>query len=83
MGPLIQAILLILQILQLVLLIYVITTWVLPPYQSFRVALANIFEPVLAPLRRLIPPMGGIDFSVFVLFIIIYIISNILVSILR
>jgi YggT family protein len=83
MNLLIQVIFLLIQLIQIVLLVYVITTWVLPPYNSFRIALANIFEPVLAPLRNLIPPMGGLDFSVLILFVILYIITNILASILR
>jgi YggT family protein len=83
MNLLIQVIFLLIQLIQIVLLVYVITTWVLPPYNSFRITLANIFEPVLAPLRNLIPPMGGLDFSVLVLFVILYIITNILAGILR
>jgi YggT family protein len=45
-------------------IIYVILGWVLPPgYSPPMALLASVCEPVLAPVRRLIPPIGGIDFS--------------------
>ena len=44
--------------------IYVILGWVIPPgYSPPMALLASICEPVLAPLRRMIPPIGGIDLS--------------------
>lgn len=44
--------------------IYVILGWVIPAgYSPPMALLASICEPVLAPVRRLIPPIGGIDFS--------------------
>jgi YggT family protein len=44
--------------------IYVILAWVIPPgYSPPMALLASVCEPVLAPVRRLIPPIGGIDFS--------------------
>jgi YggT family protein len=45
-------------------LIYVILGWVIPPgYSPPMALLSSICEPLLAPVRRLIPPIGGIDFS--------------------
>lgn len=32
-------------------------------YNQFFMFLYQITEPILAPFRRLIPPMGGLDFS--------------------
>ena len=44
--------------------IYVILGWVIPPgYSPPMALLASICEPVLAPVRRTIPAIGGIDFS--------------------
>lgn len=36
----------------------------------------NVTEPVLAPFRGLIPPMGGLDFSPMILFLILNFISR-------
>jgi YggT family protein len=49
---------------------------VINPYNRFvRVVgdmLARLTEPLLAPIRRILPPLGGIDLSPLVLIFIIY-----------
>jgi YggT family protein len=40
----------------------------------------QITEPVMAPIRKVIPPMGGLDFSPIFIFIIIGLIQNLLLS---
>jgi YggT family protein len=42
----------------------------------------NVSEPILAPIRRVLPFMGGVDFSPFVALIAITIVSSILVRLL-
>ncbi|WP_018689830.1 MULTISPECIES: YggT family protein [Ahrensia] len=39
-------------------------------------------EPVLAPIRRFIPDLGGIDISPIVLFVIIYFVEQAIVNVL-
>ena len=36
----------------------------------------NLTEPVLAPIRRVLPPMGGLDFSPLVLLIALRLLSR-------
>tara|TARA_Y100001954_G_C15480176_1_gene439989 strand:- start:272 stop:487 length:216 start_codon:yes stop_codon:yes gene_type:complete len=36
----------------------------------------QITEPIMAPFRRVIPPMGGLDFSPIFIFLIIGLIRN-------
>lgn len=38
--------------------------------------IARITEPVLAPIRRILPPMGGLDLSPLVLIFIIYFLQS-------
>ena len=40
--------------------------------------LIQITEPVLAPLRRYIPPMGGLDFTPMVALVILWIVEQLL-----
>jgi YggT family protein len=35
-----------------------------------------ITEPILRPIRRIIPPMGGLDLSPIVVFVIIFFLQN-------
>lgn len=52
--------------------------FVRPPHPPFLVTLDNfviqLTEPVLAPIRRMLPNMGGLDFSPMVVLIILLII---------
>lgn len=62
------------------LLISVISSWIAP--QSSHPALnlvRQIIEPICIPARKLLPPMGGIDFSIILVFVFINIIDNFLV----
>ena len=53
-------------------LIQVILSWVAPQSQNPAVALIHqITDPIMAPARKLLPPMGGMDFSPIVTFMLI------------
>jgi YggT family protein len=40
----------------------------------------NMTEPLLAPIRRVLPPMGGLDFSPLVLLIGLRVLSSVLIG---
>ena len=62
-------------------LIQVILSWVSPgTYNSATVLLYRLTEPVLAPARRVIPPMGGLDFSPIVVLIGIQLLHILLIK---
>ncbi|MDX1802954.1 MAG: YggT family protein [Alcanivorax sp.] len=49
-------------------LVRVILSWVAPdPYNPLVRVIVQITEPVMAPVRKLLPPMGGVDFSPLVI----------------
>ena len=51
-------------ILYLLILARVILSWVRPdPYHPLVQMLYQVTEPIMAPARRLIPPMNGLDIS--------------------
>ncbi|MBM3120642.1 MAG: YggT family protein [Chloroflexi bacterium] len=68
--------------LTLVVFVDVILSFVLSPFHPVRRALDSVVEPMLAPIRRVLPPAGGLDFSPAVLMILIQIIGRLLVSLL-
>jgi YggT family protein len=47
----------------------------LPPQNWLEARLINLTEPLLAPVRRLIPSPGGLDFSPTATVIILYVID--------
>ncbi|TMS82960.1 YggT family protein [Pseudoalteromonas sp. S554] len=52
-----------------VLLIRAILSWVSQGYNPIEAVFHQLTEPMLKPLRKIIPPMGGLDLSVLVLII--------------
>jgi YggT family protein len=56
----------------IVLLVYAVMSWV-PDLRGGRWAyyLASIVEPLLTPIRRIIPPLGGLDLAFLVLLLVL------------
>lgn len=54
-----------------ILLIRAILSWVSQGRSPVEYVMMQLTEPLLAPIRRILPPMGGLDFSLLVLFIIL------------
>jgi YggT family protein len=69
-------------LLTLLVFVYILSSWVFPPFHSFRQALASIVEPMLAPIRRVVPPVGMLDFSPFIFLIIVQVLATILIRLL-
>jgi YggT family protein len=69
-------------LLVILIIIWVVVSWILPPYHPFRESLDRIVEPMLAPIRRLLPATGMIDLSPMILIILIQLVSSFLVRLL-
>ncbi len=55
----------------------IILSWIAPPgHHPVASLVEQLTEPLIAPIRRSLPPMGGFDFSPMILLIIIYFLSN-------
>ena len=65
-------------LLVLIVIVDALISYFLSPYHPFRSALDRIVSPMLAPIRRVVPLAGMIDFSPVVLIILIEIASFIL-----
>ena len=52
-----------------ILIIRAILSWFSQGYNPFEAVLHQLTEPMLAPIRRILPPMGGLDLSILVLII--------------
>ncbi len=77
-----QIILIIIQILTFVIFLRVILSWIVVMMRTsneflisaYRI-LEQITDPILAPLRRIIPSAGGIDFSPMIAIILLWILG--------
>ncbi|MBN2548599.1 MAG: YggT family protein [Anaerolineales bacterium] len=59
----------------LVVIIQAILTFFVPPYHKIRQLIDRIVNPMLAPIRRFVRPMGGLDFSPLILIVLLEILD--------
>ena len=60
-----------------IVLVAVIASWVqLPPSNPIGRIIYGLTEPLLRPIRRVLPPMGGIDFSPVALLVIVQLVKR-------
>jgi YggT family protein len=69
-------------VLTLVIFVQVVLSFIVPPYNEFRVAVDRLINPLLRPIQRVVPPLGGLDFSPMILLILIQVAERLLLSIL-
>lgn len=62
------------------LFLLVILSWIAPHTRSpGAVLLHQLCEPLLRPVRRVLPPLGGLDFSVMVVMLVIYMLGHFII----
>jgi len=86
---LIEVILIVMRILTFAILGRVIMSWVIQmnPTSSFIISayrvLVQFTDPILMPIRRIVPPAGMFDLTPMVAIILLYVISQVLAQILQ
>jgi YggT family protein len=66
----------------LLVVVDVIISYFMSPYSPFRLWLDRIVQPMLAPIRRVVPPIGMIDLSPLIFIVLAQLIESLLVSLL-
>jgi len=67
------------QLLVLLVIVSIILSYFMDPYHPIRRAIDSVVEPLLAPIRRVVPLLGALDFSPLILIILIQVVSNLLI----
>jgi len=68
-------------ILVILVIVDVVLSYFLSPYHPVRSALDRIIDPLLMPIRRVVPPVAGFDFSPIVLILLIQAVEWVLLTI--
>ncbi len=68
------------QTIYLVILLKVILSYFMDPYHPFRQSVDRLIEPLLKPIRQIIPTVGRFDFSPIILIILVEIIAMVIKS---
>ncbi len=66
------------QTLLLLILLYVVLSYFMDPYHPFRQSVDKLIEPMLRPIRQVVPSFGRFDFSPIILMILVEILAAIL-----
>jgi YggT family protein len=69
------------QVLIIMVILDVVISYFLPPEHPVRSLLDRFFEPLLAPIHKILPQTGMVDFSPVILMIVFILIRYILVAI--
>lgn len=70
-------------VLTVAIIIRALMSWIMPnDTGSITRVLYDVTEPVLAPIRRVLPPVGGLDLSPILALIAIQVVSQVLIQLL-
>jgi YggT family protein len=70
------------RLLVLLIIVSALLSFFMDPYHPVRRWINSVVEPMLAPIRRVVPPVGGLDFSPLVLIILIQILASLIIRLL-
>ena len=65
--------------LTLLILADILVSFLLDPFHPVRRSLDAVVHPLLAPIRRFLPSVGMLDFSPFVLLILVQVLGSLLI----
>lgn len=83
MGPILANILqTVIDLYIIVIFVSVILSYFLPPYNKVREFLDRLVDPLLQPIRNVIPPIGMVDISPMILFLAVQLVGSLLVNML-
>jgi YggT family protein len=68
------------QILVVLVIVSVILSYFMDPYHPIRRGVDNIVQPMLAPIRRVVPLVGMFDFSPLILILLLQFAGRILIA---
>ncbi len=70
--------------LNIAILARILLTWIpIDPFHPIVRILNQITEPILGPARRIIPPIGGMDFSPIIVLFLLNIVERLVLNFLR
>jgi YggT family protein len=71
------------QLITILVIVQVVLSYFMDPYNPLRQTIDRILEPFLAPIRRILPQTGMLDFSPLVLIILVQVVAQLLIRLLR
>jgi YggT family protein len=73
---------LVVNVLTVLVILHVLLSYFLSPYHPLREVVDRIIDPLLAPIRRYVAPVSGLDFSPVILVLLLQLIGSLLANLL-
>ena len=70
----------VIRILTILIVVDAVLSFVMDPYHPVRQTLDRIVEPMVAPIRRIMPQTGALDLSPLILLILLQVIDRVIIS---
>ena len=70
------------QVVFVLVLLKVVLSYIMDPFHPFRQSIDRMIDPLLRPIRQLVPTIGRFDFSPLILLILVDILARLLISLL-
>jgi YggT family protein len=70
------------QTLLLLILVKILLSYFMDPFHPIRQSIDRLIEPLLRPIRQIVPIIGGFDFSPLILIILVEVIARLLLNLL-
>ncbi|MCX6065196.1 MAG: YggT family protein [Chloroflexi bacterium] len=70
------------QVMTFIVLAHVILSYFMDPYHPIRSFVDRLVEPLLAPIRKVVPLVGMMDFSPVILIILVQLLTGFLINLL-
>lgn len=72
------------QVIVMAIIVRALLSWFMPgDSNALNRLLAEVTDPVLVPVRRVLPPIGGLDLSPILAIIMVYLLSSLLVQVIH
>ncbi len=79
---LIQIVQFVARVLSLLVIVDIVLSYFMSPWHTIRMTLDRIVGPMLAPIRKVVPPLGMVDLSPLVLIILIQVVEYLIIRLL-
>ncbi len=73
----------VIRILMLLVIVYAVLSYFMAPYHPVRRRVDSWVDPLLAPIRRVVPPLGNVDLSPLIFLLLLQLLNMVIQSILR
>jgi uncharacterized protein YggT (Ycf19 family) len=71
------------QVYSVIIIVKVVLSYFLSPYNNIRRIVDRLVDPLLAPIQRIVPPIANLDFSPIILLLLLQLVERLVLTLVR